>query len=101
MERGVFAESSACSATVPCAVPWFEELGYVTLAFMAMSGFLLIGTLLVLDGIWDRRATAAPGPGPDGHHGEPGPDHADDPDHTDHTDDPDPTRPVPTMEHRR
>lgn len=75
MERGVFAESTACSATVPCAVPWFEELGYVTLAFMAMSGFLLIGTLLVVDGIWDRRAGAAtpdsPGAGPAGDHGEP------------------------------
>jgi len=55
MERGVFSESTACSATVPCAVPWFEELGYVTLAFMALSGFLLIGTLLVVDAIWDRR----------------------------------------------
>lgn len=55
VERGVFSESSACSATVPCAVPWFEELGYVTLAFMALSGFLLIGTLLVVDALWDRR----------------------------------------------
>ncbi len=59
MEQGVFHESSACSATVPCAVPWFTELGYVTLAFMALSGFLLIGTLLVVDGVWDRRSVAA------------------------------------------
>jgi hypothetical protein len=51
VERGVFAESSACSATVPCAVPWFEELGYVTLAFMALSAFLLVGTLLLVEGI--------------------------------------------------
>jgi disulfide bond formation protein DsbB len=80
MERGVFSESSSCSATVPCAVPWFTELGYVTLAFMAMSGFLLIGTLLVVDGIWDRRSVATGaglGPdeaigGPTGNHGDPG-----------------------------
>ena len=79
MERGVFSESSSCSATVPCAVPWFEELGYVTLAFMAMSGFLLIGTLLVVDAIWDRRETvpeSLPSPdqsatGPIGNHGDP------------------------------
>ena len=58
MEQGVFSESTSCSATVPCAVPWFTELGYVTLAFMALSGFLLIGTLLVIDGIWDHRAGA-------------------------------------------
>jgi disulfide bond formation protein DsbB len=60
MERGVFHESSACAVTVPCAVPWFTELGYVTLAYMAFSGFLLIGTLLVVDGVWDRRSVAAP-----------------------------------------
>jgi disulfide bond formation protein DsbB len=44
-----FAESSACSAEAPCTVPWFQELGYVTLAFMALSAFLLIGTLLLVD----------------------------------------------------
>ena len=42
-----FAKSSSCSAEAPCTVPWFQELGYVTLAFMALSAFLLIGTLLL------------------------------------------------------
>lgn len=55
VERGVFEESSSCSATVPCSIPWFEELGYVTLSFMALSAFLLIGTLLVTD--WMRSPT--------------------------------------------
>jgi disulfide bond formation protein DsbB len=55
MERGVFAESSSCAVTVPCAVPWFEELGYVTLAFMALSAFCLVGTLLVVDQAFERR----------------------------------------------
>ena len=58
MERGVFSESSSCAATVPCAVPWFTELDFVTLAYMALSGFLLIGTLLVTEAIWDRRVDA-------------------------------------------
>ena len=44
-----FAESTSCSVFVPCTVPYFEELGYVTLAFMDMSAFLLIGALLVVD----------------------------------------------------
>jgi disulfide bond formation protein DsbB len=44
-----FAKGSSCSAEAPCTVPWFEELGYVTLAFMALSAFLLIGTLLLVD----------------------------------------------------
>jgi disulfide bond formation protein DsbB len=75
MERGVFEESTACSATVPCAVPWFEELGYVTLAFMALSAFLLVGTLLLVDRAHDRRSdapAAAPRAGnevPTGDHG--------------------------------
>ena len=59
MEQGVFSESSSCAATVPCAVPWFTELGFVTLAYMSLSGFLLIGTLLVTEAIWDRRVDAA------------------------------------------
>ena len=49
-----FAKSSACSAEAPCTVPWFQELGYVTLAFMALSAFLLIGTLLAVDWAADR-----------------------------------------------
>ncbi|MFM8303937.1 MAG: disulfide bond formation protein B [Actinomycetota bacterium] len=79
MERGVFTESRACSATVPCAVPWFTELGFVTLAYMALSGFLLIGTLLLVDGVWERRWRTADPAGPDeatgvptGNHGGPG-----------------------------
>jgi disulfide bond formation protein DsbB len=54
-----FAKSSSCSAEAPCTVPWFQELGYVTLAFMALSAFLLIGTLLVVD--WGaERITESP-----------------------------------------
>ncbi|MFA5882385.1 MAG: disulfide bond formation protein B [Acidimicrobiia bacterium] len=76
VERGVFTESKSCSATVPCSVPWFEELGYVTLAFMAMSGFLLIGTLLLVDWISERRSEGAAGVGTGNHWG-PGDDHSD------------------------
>ncbi len=42
-----FEESSSCSAITPCNTPWFEKLGFVTLAWMAMSAFLLIGALMV------------------------------------------------------
>jgi disulfide bond formation protein DsbB len=42
-----FEESSSCSASVPCSAPWFEKFGFVTLAWMAMSSFLLIGVLMV------------------------------------------------------
>jgi disulfide bond formation protein DsbB len=43
-----FAESSSCSAFAPCTAPYFEKLGFVTLAWMSLSSFLLIGTLLAL-----------------------------------------------------
>lgn len=42
-----FEESSSCSAVTPCSAPWFEKFGFVTLAWMAMSSFLLIGVLMV------------------------------------------------------
>jgi hypothetical protein len=53
------AESSSCSVFVPCSVPYFEELGYVTLAFMDMSAFLVIGALLLLGRANDRRTSEA------------------------------------------
>ena len=49
-----FEESSSCSATAPCSTPWFEKFGFVTLAWMAMSSFLLIGVLMVCRAVGDR-----------------------------------------------
>jgi disulfide bond formation protein DsbB len=43
-----FAESSSCSLVAPCSTPYFEKIGFVTLAWMCMSSFLLIGSLLAL-----------------------------------------------------
>jgi disulfide bond formation protein DsbB len=43
-----FAEGSSCSVVAPCTAPYFEKLGFVTLAWMCMSSFLLIGTMLAL-----------------------------------------------------
>ena len=39
--------ASAQARPAPCSTPWFEKLGFVTLAWMAMSAFLLIGVLMV------------------------------------------------------
>jgi disulfide bond formation protein DsbB len=51
-----FAETSSCSAVAPCTAPYFQELGFVTLAFMALSSFLLIGTLLLMDRAYELGA---------------------------------------------
>lgn len=41
-------DSGSCDVTVPCTIPWFRELGFVTLAFMAFAGFVAIITLLTV-----------------------------------------------------
>ncbi len=53
------SDSTSCSVLVPCNVPYFEELGYVTLAFMSMSAFLLIGALLLVGRAHNRSAMEA------------------------------------------
>ncbi len=50
-----FERTSSCSDAAPCSVPWFQTLGFVTLAFMALSGFLLVGVLLLVDRAAERR----------------------------------------------
>lgn len=60
LERGVVTESDACSATVPCAIPYRVSFGHindlarpagfpaVTLAVMAFCGFAAILAVLLL-----------------------------------------------------
>jgi disulfide bond formation protein DsbB len=51
-------DAIACSIGVPCSVPWFRELGFVSLPYMALSGFLLIAALLAVG----MRQPSAPEP---------------------------------------
>jgi disulfide bond formation protein DsbB len=39
-------EVTACSTEVPCTAVWVRELGFVSIPFMALSGFLAIIVLL-------------------------------------------------------
>lgn len=48
IERFPALESSSCDPTNPCSLKWIEEFGYLTIPGMALSGFALIGVLLVL-----------------------------------------------------
>ncbi|HSL58067.1 MAG TPA: disulfide oxidoreductase [Acidimicrobiales bacterium] len=41
-------QSSSCSALVPCNVRYFEQFGFVSLAFMALTGFAAIIALLAV-----------------------------------------------------
>jgi len=43
-------DSGSCAATgIPCTAPYFETFGFITLAYMALSGFLFILALLWAD----------------------------------------------------
>jgi disulfide bond formation protein DsbB len=38
--------SGFCSASTPCSTIWVNEFGFITIPFMAMSGFLAIAALI-------------------------------------------------------
>jgi disulfide bond formation protein DsbB len=41
-------ESGACDPVNPCSIVWVEQLGYLTIPAMALSGFVVIGLLVSL-----------------------------------------------------
>lgn len=41
-------EKTSCEVTAPCTAVWFREFGFVSLAFMAGSGFLAVLALLLV-----------------------------------------------------
>lgn len=52
-------ESASCKAGIPCSTRWIDEFGYVTIPVMALSGFVLIGLLLVVSFIASRHGDDA------------------------------------------
>jgi disulfide bond formation protein DsbB len=48
IERFPSLESGACEVANPCSIIWVEQLGYLTIPTMALSGFALVAILLVL-----------------------------------------------------
>ena len=57
VERGIVKESASCDPTNPCSLIWVDRLGYLTIPTMALSGFLLILTLLAVSHTGDRVAS--------------------------------------------
>ena len=41
-------DTGACKVGIPCTAVWFRELGFVSLPFLALMGFLLIIALLLI-----------------------------------------------------
>jgi disulfide bond formation protein DsbB len=54
LERVPALDTGVCSASVPCTLIWFQELGFITLPYLALSAFLLIGALVCLAGRTDE-----------------------------------------------
>lgn len=54
VERFPTIEGTSCGTEIKCSVPWFTEMGFVTLAFMCLSGMALIATLLLVDRAYER-----------------------------------------------
>ena len=54
LERVPALDSGVCSSAVPCTFVWFEELGFISLPYLALSAFLLIGALVWLAGRADE-----------------------------------------------
>ena len=42
LERFPNLDAGVCDAEVPCEFVWFEHFGFVTLPFMALTGFLAV-----------------------------------------------------------
>lgn len=59
IERRPSLGAGSCDITAPCTVPWFTEFGFITLAFMALCGFVAIISLLTLSDIDDDTAEGA------------------------------------------
>ena len=60
VERGIVKESASCDPTNPCSLNWVPHLGYLTIPTMALSGFLLILTLLAVSRAGNRPGSADP-----------------------------------------
>jgi disulfide bond formation protein DsbB len=60
-ERLPSLDAGACSVDVPCDFIWFELFGFVTLPFMALTGFLaaIVFTTLPVDKTADQKIGAS------------------------------------------
>jgi disulfide bond formation protein DsbB len=54
LERWPTLDTGSCSADAPCSVPYFENFGFVTLAFMALAAFITTLVFLTLPVGGDR-----------------------------------------------
>lgn len=48
LEKYPQIEATSCDPSVPCTSPWFTSMGFLTLAGMALTGFITINILLYL-----------------------------------------------------
>jgi disulfide bond formation protein DsbB len=59
LERWPTLDTGSCSADAPCSVPYFENFGFVTLAFMALAAFVTTLVFLALPHGSDRASDSS------------------------------------------
>jgi disulfide bond formation protein DsbB len=47
-------ETGVCEVANPCTIVWVKHFGFVTIPFMAASGFLAVAAIMVLTRAWAR-----------------------------------------------
>lgn len=46
IEKGVLEQSTSCAVGVPCNVSWVNYFGFITIAFMALTAFVMITVIM-------------------------------------------------------
>ncbi len=47
MERGIIPPSNTCAADVPCNISYVNYFGFITIAVMALTAFILITAIMI------------------------------------------------------
>ncbi|HOU40348.1 MAG TPA: disulfide bond formation protein B [Promineifilum sp.] len=47
LEKGVFPPSTTCAADVPCNISYVNYFGFITIAVMALTAFVLITAIMI------------------------------------------------------
>lgn len=47
-KTNLFSNATACQSSVPCTVAWINWLGFITIPFLALIGFLIISIMSII-----------------------------------------------------
>ena len=56
-QSAISCSSNASGSSIPCTGSWFLEFGFISIPFMAFTGFLLIISLFLIEGLLPQEVT--------------------------------------------